>query len=165
MRLLIRRIRSAAFLMMLIALAGCSAQQRRASSPVGIFCEKRGSASKAEIAALFDRWNQALETGDPRRVVALYSEKSILIPTLSDKPRLTPAEKEEYFRHFLEKRPSAKIDMREIDIGADMAVDSGLYTFTFAGTGEVVRARYSFAYRRFGSRWLIISHHSSIMPE
>lgn len=127
--------------------------------------QERKLASKAEIASLFDRWNQALQTLDPQRVVALYAERSILLPTLSNKPRLTPSEKEEYFRHFLEKRPFSRIDMREIEIGTDMAVDSGLYTFTFAQTGEVVRARYSFVYRWDGSRWLITSHHSSVMPE
>ena len=163
--LLIRMIRIAIFLTVLITLAGCSTQPRGQSSFSGTSCEERGPVSKDEIAALFDRWNQALETGDPRRVVALYAEESILLPTLSNKPRLTPAEKEDYFRHFLEKRPFARIDMREIEAGVDMAVDSGLYTFTFAKTGEVVKARYTFTYRWDGSEWLIVSHHSSVMPE
>jgi hypothetical protein len=114
---------------------------------------------------LFNRWNQALQTGDTLHVVALYADKSILIPTLSNKPCLTPDEKEDYFRHFLQKRPFAKIDFREIEIERNMAVDSGLYTFTFAKTGEAVIARCTFIYRWDGSQWLIVSHHSSLMPE
>ncbi|MBM3245369.1 MAG: SgcJ/EcaC family oxidoreductase [Candidatus Omnitrophica bacterium] len=157
------------FLCLLVVLSffisGCAARQISSSSPHVTNYEQRGPVGEAEIAALFDRWNQALQTGDPRRVTALYAEKSILLPTLSNKPRLTPAEKEDYFRHFLEKRPFGVIDMREIEVGADMAVDSGLYTFTFAKTGEVVKARYSFTYRWDGSQWLIASHHSSVMPE
>jgi uncharacterized protein (TIGR02246 family) len=121
--------------------------------------------NEQEIAALFDRWNQSLQTGDPRQVVANYAQKSILLPTVSNKPRLTPAEKEEYFQHFLEKRPSGRIDMRFIEIDCRTAVDAGLYTFTYAATGEVVHARYTYSYRWDGSRWLITSHHSSGMPE
>ena len=36
-----------------------------------------------------------------------------------DKPRLTPGEKEDYFHHFLENRPSGKIDMRVVEIGCN----------------------------------------------
>jgi uncharacterized protein (TIGR02246 family) len=149
----------------LATLVGCASHQTRASSPLIANCEHCKPTGEVEIAALFDRWNQALRTGDVRKVVALYAERSILLATLSNRPRLTSAEKEDYFRHFLEKRPSAKIDLREIEIGCNMAVDSGLYTFTFAKTGETVSGRYSFTYRWDGSQWLIISHHSSLMPE
>ena len=157
--------RAIAISLALVIPAGYATCQTKASSAAVARSENRKPASEAEVAALFDRWDQALKTGDAGKVVALYAENSILLPTLSDKPRLTPAEKEEYFRHFLEKRPSASIDMRQIQIGCDMAVDSGLYTFTFAKTGETVRGRYSFTYRWDGSRWLIVSHHSSLMPE
>jgi len=60
--------------------------------------------SDKEIAALFDRWNASLQTGDPKKVVDNYATKSILLPTVSNKPRLTPGEKEDYFEHFLEPR-------------------------------------------------------------
>jgi hypothetical protein len=46
------------------------------------------SASR-EISALFDRWNRSLQTGDPHKVVANYAERSVLLPTVSNKPRLT----------------------------------------------------------------------------
>jgi uncharacterized protein (TIGR02246 family) len=123
------------------------------------------ATNEQEIAALFDRWNQSLQTGDPHQVVANYAEKSILLPTVSNKPRLTAAEKDDYFQHFLEKHPSGKIDMRFIELGCNSAVDAGLYTFTFAQTGEVVHARYTYTYRWDGAKWLITSHHSSGMPE
>ncbi|MGZ5203155.1 MAG: DUF4440 domain-containing protein, partial [Telluria sp.] len=124
-------------------LAGCAAP---AGAPQAASAGCKDSTEQ-EIAALFDRWNQSLQTGDPHRVVANYAEKSILLPTVSNKPRLTAAEKEDYFHHFLEKRPSGKIDMRFIEIGCNMAVDAGLYTFTYAATGEVVHARYTYTYR------------------
>ena len=121
--------------------------------------------TEEEIAKLFDRWNESLQTGDPAKVADNYAQKSILLPTISNKPRLTREEKENYFAHFLKNSPSGKIIMRHIDISGDMAVDSGLYSFAFAKTGDVVKARYSFVYKWNGERWLIISHHSSAMPE
>jgi uncharacterized protein (TIGR02246 family) len=147
-------------------LSGCvysgGSPQTVGAAPSGASCKQ---TNEQEIAALFDRWNQSLQTGDPRAVVANYAAHSILLPTVSNKPRLTAEEKDEYFQHFLEKRPSGKIDMRFVEIGCNSAVDAGLYTFTFAKTGEIVHARYSYTYRWDGSTWLITSHHSSGMPE
>lgn len=147
------------------ALAGCASDQVAQSSAPGARSETCKTTSEAEIAALFDRWNQSLQSGDPHKVVANYAQRSILLPTVSNKPRLTPAEKEDYFHHFLQDSPSGRIDLRMVDIGCNTAVDAGLYTFTFAKTGTVVSGRYSFSYRWNGSQWLITSHHSSAMPE
>lgn len=122
------------------------------------------AVTETEIAALFDRWNASLATGDSKKVVANYATDSILLPTVSNKPRLSPAEKEDYFDHFLEKKPQGKIDLRFIQIGCNTALDAGLYTFTFY-TGEKVSGRYSYTYRWNGSEWLITHHHSSANPE
>lgn len=152
----------------LIALAGCAVLAGCASSggtEDGARTETCKSTSEEEIASLFDRWNESLQTGDPDRVVANYAERSILLPTVSNKPRLTAAERKDYFEHFLENGPSGKIDLRMIEIGCNTAVDAGLYTFTFARTGAQVSGRYSYTYRWDGSQWLITSHHSSAMPE
>ncbi|WP_228198446.1 hypothetical protein [Acinetobacter haemolyticus] len=54
---------------------------------------------------------------------------------------------------------------RFIDIGCNTALDTGVYTFSFAKTGEFVKARYSYTYQWNGNQWLITSHHSSLMPE
>ena len=152
-------------LMAVVVLSGCASQQGVRTGAQDDFQEICRPATVQEISSLFDRWNRSLMTGDPKKVVSNYSEHSILLPTVSNKPRLTAAEKEDYFHHFLEKRPSGRIDMRFIEIGCNMAVDAGLYTFTFGETGEQVSGRYSFTYRWNGSEWLIIEHHSSVMPE
>ena len=49
--------------------------------------------------------------------------------------------------------------------GPGIRVDSGVYTFTMGASGAVVKARYTFVYKWDGANWLIISHHSSAMPE
>jgi hypothetical protein len=86
----------------LIALAGYAVLAGSASyAAQATRTESCKVTTEQEIASLFDRWNQSLQTGDPHKVVANYAERSILLPTVSNKPRLTPAEKEDYFHHFL----------------------------------------------------------------
>lgn len=152
-----------------IVLAGCASPGAGPRDYHTQSTERCKDTSEMEIAALFERWNASLRTGDPQQVVANYAQRSILLPTVSNKPRLTAEEKLDYFQHFLEKRPTGTVDMRFVDIGCNTAVDAGLYTFTFGATGEVVQARYSYTYRWYpeadGGKWLITSHHSSAMPE
>jgi uncharacterized protein (TIGR02246 family) len=159
------RLMSFSMLVVSTTLAGCATNQAAQATAPSAHTESCKATTEAEIASLFDRWNQSLLTGDPHKVVANYAEHSILLPTVSNKPRLTPEEKEDYFEHFLENGPSGKIDMRFIELGCNTALDAGLYTFTFAKTGVVVSGRYSYTYRWNGSEWLITSHHSSAMPE
>jgi uncharacterized protein (TIGR02246 family) len=133
-----------------------------AMAPTTLQCK---STSEAEISALFERWNTALQTGDPIAVVANYAEGSVLLPTVSNKVRLSAAEKADYFTHFLADQPSGAIDSRTVLLGCNKAVDAGLYTFTYAKTGKTVQARYTYTYGWDGKEWLITSHHSSAMPE
>ncbi|MEA5206356.1 SgcJ/EcaC family oxidoreductase [Enterobacter mori] len=121
-------------------------------------------ADKAEIEALFERWNDSLKTGDAQKVADTYLADSVLLPTLSNRVRLTDAERVDYFEHFLEKKPVGKIDFRTIRIGCNKAIDVGTYTFTFADKTEV-SARYTFTYAWNGNEWKISSHQSSAMPE
>ena len=122
------------------------------------------AVNDAEIASLFDRWNSSLRTGEPARVVANYAVESILLPTLSNQPRLTPDEKQRYFESFLKKQPQGTINFRDIMLACNTAIDAGIYTFRF-GDGTTVQARYTFTYQWDGQQWLITSHHSSAMPE
>ena len=122
-------------------------------------------AIEAEITTLFDNWNTALQKGDPKTLVDLYDQDAILLPTVSNIPRRTHAEIEDYFEHFMARHPVCTIDLRHVQIGYNQAVVSGLYTFTFEGSDEKIRARYTYTYRWNGKEWKISSHHSSAMPE
>ncbi len=125
-------------------------------------------ATETEIAALFDEWNAALATLNPENVSSLYAHDAVLLATVSNKPRTNHAEIEDYFAHFLQKKPQGKIDSRMISIGCNTASDTGLYTFTLHdkhGKKTKVEARYSFVYEYDDDQWLIEHHHSSMMPE
>ncbi len=147
-----------------VALVGCAVYPYGSGAP-STRTEVCKASDEQEIAALFDRWNRSLLTGDPHKVAANYAQRSMLLPTVSNKPRLTQAEKEDYFQSFLKNKPAGKIDSRTIQIGCNTALDAGLYTFDFGATGAQVKARYTYTYQWDGRQWLITSHHSSAMPE
>ncbi len=117
-----------------------------------------------EITALFEEWNNALQTGDPKQVVSLYESNAILLPTVSNKVRHNHKEIEDYFEHFLSKSPQGNIDESNIRTFGDITINSGIYTFTFKD-GTSVQARFTYVYRWNGQRWMIVEHHSSAMPE
>jgi uncharacterized protein (TIGR02246 family) len=123
----------------------------------------------AQIAALFDRWNESLATHDPDKVTANYAPDAVLLATVSNRPRTDSAAIKDYFVHFLELNPRGVIDTRTIRIGCNTASDVGTYTFSLSGktpgTTETVKARYSYVYEWRDGRWLIVHHHSSVMPE
>ena len=120
--------------------------------------------NSSEIVALFEDWNAALQTGDPKQVAALYEEDAILLPTVSNQVRHNHQEIEDYFTVFLAKGPKGVIDESNVRLFGELAINSGVYTFSFSD-GAVVQARYTFVYRSNGESWKIVEHHSSQMPE
>ena len=120
--------------------------------------------SENEIVLLFDEWNRALQSGNPQEVASLYQGDAILLPTVSNRVRHNREEIEDYFVHFLERGPEGKIDESNVRTFGQVAINSGVYTFTFSD-GCAVQARFSFVYRWNGKRWMIVEHHSSRMPE
>ena len=120
--------------------------------------------SDSHIVALFEEWNTALQTGEPRNVTALYESNAILLPTISNQVRRNHEEIENYFIHFLAKGPKGVINESNIRTFGNIAINSGIYTFTFSD-GNSVQARFTYIYRWNGQRWLIVEHHSSVLPE
>jgi uncharacterized protein (TIGR02246 family) len=123
--------------------------------------------TESTISGLFDKWNNALQTGDPDQVVACYAKDAILLPTVSNQVRHNHAEIRDYFVHFLAKKPNGRIDEGNIRIFGDLAINSGLYTFALTRDGQTsdVGARFTYVYQKQGEDWLIIEHHSSVLPE
>ena len=124
--------------------------------------------SKARIRRLFDRWNAAVLTEDPEKVADLYARDAVLLPTLSPEIRTTRKGIVDYFEGFLAKHPSGE-EIRSVVKVLDprTAIDTGIYRFTFHnadGTTTEVDARYTFVYEKRHGTWLIINHHSSLMP-
>jgi uncharacterized protein (TIGR02246 family) len=124
--------------------------------------------SKAQVIALFDRWNQALLTKRTAAVVADYAPDATLLPTVQNGPLVGPQMIGKYFDYFLKQSPAATIDTRIIHTGCSIAYDIGLYTFMVdgdqPGSRKQVKARYTFIYAPVHGKWLIVHHHSSALP-
>jgi len=115
---------------------------------------------------LITRWLQAVCSHDVNRVLYLYTSDAVLLGTFA--PEIKQGrELVEYFRMFLGKTElCGQIDeciMQETEGGP---VLSGVYTFWWVGPGgpERERARFSFVFTEVGEDWLILNHHSSVVP-
>ena len=125
--------------------------------------------SQAMVESQFARFNDAWATGNPDVVTALFTNEPVLLATVSNTPRTTPALVRDYFVSFLRSKPVGRIDTSTVEIDCQTASRLGTWTVTLtdAATGAKtdVRARYSFIYRYEGGDWKIDHLHSSMMPE
>jgi uncharacterized protein (TIGR02246 family) len=124
--------------------------------------------SKAEIAAVTQKWIEGMTRHDVDSVVALYDPEAVLWRTRSPTLRDNPTKVREYFNILRTVPPTYKAVLGEqrIRVYSNIAINTGTYTFSELRDGkEVVRpARFSFVFRNVNGRWLIIDHHSSAMP-
>lgn len=118
---------------------------------------------------LFDKFNAAWATKNPDTVTSLFAKDAVLLATVSNTPRDTPAEIRDYFVSFLKASPVGSIDTSTVRVGCNMVTRLGTWTvkLTDPTTGAVqgVKARYSFIYVPEGKTWKIAHLHSSMMPE
>ena len=126
------------------------------------------AGDKEDIAQSTRDWADAMSARDADRVYALYAPDAVLWGTRSPTVRATPDKVREYFG-VLKTVPStykATLGEQHIRVHGDMAMNTGYYTFSQVDDGkEVLRpARFSFVYRKAGGKWLIVDHHSSVVP-
>ena len=117
-----------------IALAAMSAHVEARSESCHAATEKDSVPSSIAGTA-------ACSMGDPKKVVANYATKSVLIyPDRIRTRRLTPEAKEDYFKHLLENKPR-KDHLRTIMIDCNTAIDIGRIHLRFqqrrSGEGPV----------------------------
>jgi uncharacterized protein (TIGR02246 family) len=130
---------------------------------------KCAAVTQDQVDALFGKFNAAWATKDPATVTKLFTNDAVLLATVSNKPRTTPAEIEDYFVGFLKGSPVGTINSSTFKMGCNQAARLGTWTVTLtdAATGAKtdVKARYSFIYRLENGEWKIDHLHSSMMPE
>lgn len=130
---------------------------------------KCAAVSQAKVEGLFTDFNKAWATKDPAAVTSMFTKDAVLLATVSNKPRLTHAEIQDYFVSFLKGSPVATINTSTFKMGCDTVARLGTWTVTLtnlnSGDRSDVKARYSFLYRMEGGKWKIDHLHSSMMPE
>lgn len=123
---------------------------------------------KADVAAATQAWIEAFASHDAGRIAALYAPDAVFWGTNSPVIRDTPARVREYFEN-LKNRPTVRIalDEQHIRVYGELAINSGRYSVHELREGQptVRPLRFSFTYRRQEGRWLIVDHHSSVLPQ
>ena len=139
------------------------------AAPVQAKSMKCAAVSQAKAEGLFTDFNEAWATKDPAAVTSMFTKDAVLLATVSNKPRLTHAEIQDYFVSFLKGSPVATINTSTFKMGCDTVARLGTWTVTLtnlnSGVRSDVKARYSFLYRMESGKWKIDHLHSSMMPE
>ena len=125
-----------------------------------------GGASE-QVAAATLAWRAAYDSRDPSRITALYDSDAVLWGTAAKTIAPNPAAIAEYFKNAA-ARPNARVSFGEqnIRVYGDVAVNTGYYTFSDVRDGQNTQrpARYTLVFRNTQGRWLIVGHHSSLVP-
>lgn len=124
--------------------------------------------TEAQAEKLFTEFDAAWATRDPKKVTNLFGKDAVLLATVSNKPRITRDEIEDYFVGFLKNGPRGTIKTSTYDIGCNTVSRVGTWDVALTypdGKTTVVNARYTFIYKYEGGQWKIDHLHSSKMPE
>jgi hypothetical protein len=119
--------------------------------------------------SIYNKWVEAMicPKNDVQRVLELYHEHAILLPTFSPTICTTHSQLYSYFKNLI-SLPTLTITTEEfLAIESEAAlVASGLYTFQYTSGEKLVTipARFTFVYKKFNGEWLIVNHHSSVLP-
>ena len=130
-------------------------------------CRTQDESVVKEVQAALDTWLNAVSTGSPDAVMTLYKDHAVLLPTLAPGVHDTREKRLGYFTAFTaNENLRGKVNELHTRVFGDVAVNSGLYTFTFKKDGKEVTtpARFSFVYKKTPMGWMIVDHHSSVVP-
>jgi hypothetical protein len=81
--------------------------------------ERCAVVTKPQVESWFTAFNSAWATKQPATVTSLFTKDAVLLATVSNKPRTTPAEIEDYFVKFLKGSPVGTINSSTIKIGCN----------------------------------------------
>lgn len=113
------------------------------------------------------RWGNALSSGNPHHIASLYDKNAFLYATFTNNLH-GPDQITAYFTNLMKKKDlQVKFTEEHIRVFKDAAVNSGLYVFSFDDNGKIVKvpARYTFVFDKEPQGWVIVDHHSSVLPE
>lgn len=111
-----------------------------------------------------DAWAAGFNGCSASGIAALYDASATLWGTNASSLITTPEGVRAYFNAACGAQPpiTVRIGERTTRAAGNWATSAGVYVFT-RGAQEIP-ARFSFAMSRQDGRWLIVQHHSSLMP-
>lgn len=126
-----------------------------------------GKEELEAVKALMTDWAKAFESDSLESILACYAEDAVLWGTFSTDLRRTPQAISEYFEPYFALTGRKMIFGEQlIRIYGDIAVSTGGYKVSWKKENRIEEAlaRYSFTCIKRDGRWLIVDHHSSVLP-
>lgn len=125
-------------------------------------------ASTPSVEAATAAWGNALAACNVDRIVALYDPRAVLWPTTMRTIANSPVAIRKYFEGVCASStgPKGSVTEQNVRLYGDTAINSGTFTINAMRDGKPtpIPVRFSFTYRQSGGQWLIVDHHSSLMP-
>jgi hypothetical protein len=129
------------------------------------------NATQSAIKKVYYQWCSAIGTakGNSAAIIKFYAPNAILLPTLSAKILVNQHGGLDAYFKKLTNYPHIKCTTKKLitHVHGEIATNSGLYQFSYNeknGKKIVLPARFTFVYKKFTHKWLIIKHHSSATP-
>ena len=130
-------------------------------------CTHTSTKPDADVEAATQQWIAALNRHDPKDIVSLYAKDAVFFGTSSPVLRDTPDLVWDYFKNASAQTNSTIVlGAHRIQVFGDIAINTGFYTRRTIESGKVVEspARFTFVYQRRSGKWMIVEHHSSVLP-
>ncbi len=125
------------------------------------------TTNETAVLEALQKWISTINSRQPSAVSRLYSEDAVFLPTLSHSRIHGGMNRTTYFAKLLGKS-GFRVDILELDLQmlGEVGVCSGIYDFDYAFRGDDTRleARFSMIFQRINGVYLIINHHSSLLP-
>lgn len=114
-----------------------------------------------------ERWSKALNDGTADDTAATYSPDASLWGTMATGLTTSP---EAVKKYFAAGAGVVKVKLGEhssLQLSDTVIVDAGQYEFSRTKDGQTSTfpARYTFVLSKQGDKWVIVHHHSSLMPK
>jgi len=128
-----------------------------------------GSAAMAQSDAaapdaVLEAWASAFNECSAEKVAALYDPSATLWGTNATALIGAPEGVRFYFNRACAMQPPVKVDFGERTTRVFGATAAIAGTYTFVRDGRNIPARFSYTLVRADGRWLIVQHHSSLLP-
>jgi len=125
-------------------------------------------SARSAVSSAVQAWASAFNTCDANRIAALYSGEAVLWGTVATTLIANPVGIHQYFERACSSKPppSVTIGDQNVRVYGDTANSSGTYAFSFGPEDKrrTVQARFSFTFHLSDGQWLIVDHHSSLVP-
>ena len=117
---------------------------------------------------IIQKWFDLLKEGKVQEISDLYDENADFLPTFSPLFVHEHEGVEDYFKHFISKKPIGIIIEDSIRfLCCDCFLHEGMYDFEVGDVNnrQMIHARFTFIWQKTDDdSWKIVHHHSSVRP-